>query len=269
MIKLTKHLYIHILTLILFIICAVQGRLFEIGAVYAVMLFHECAHLVAAICIGLRVSHIVLYPFGVNLKLKNKLICSVADEIILYASGPFMNVILALICMLIYRHFPIYQLQYLYIANIMLFITNLLPVSPLDGGIILKKILMYFLGTKSSNIIVKVISAFLSAVFIVFGVYAVYCTEGNFSILLLAVLLVGNLFTQKEKYNIDCIKELMFYKNKSKNKVEIKVFSEDKPLYEILKALDFCKYSIIFLTDEDGKVKKILTETEIVSNLIG
>ena len=110
MIKLTKHLYIHILTFILFAVCAVQGRLFEIGAVYAVMLFHECAHLVAAICIGLRVSHIVLYPFGVNLKLKNKLICSVADEIILYASGPFMNVILALICMLIYRHFPIYQL---------------------------------------------------------------------------------------------------------------------------------------------------------------
>ena len=49
---------------------------------YAVMILHELAHCLAAVCIGLKISHIDFYPFGVNLKLKNKFVYSLADEII-------------------------------------------------------------------------------------------------------------------------------------------------------------------------------------------
>ena len=41
---------------------------------YVVMILHELAHCLAAVCIGLKISHIDFYPFGVNLKLKNKLV---------------------------------------------------------------------------------------------------------------------------------------------------------------------------------------------------
>ena len=105
------------------------------------MTVHELAHTAAAAAIGLRISHITFFPFGVNLKLKNKIVGSLADEIILYASGPLINAVFALLAMLLYKRFPIYKLQYIYILNTALFIVNLLPAMPLDGGIILKKIL--------------------------------------------------------------------------------------------------------------------------------
>lgn len=267
MLKLSKYIYVHILTVLLFIVCAAQGRLFEITAVYTVMLLHECAHLIAAICIGLRVSHITMYPFGVNLKLKNKMICSISDEIILYAAGPFVNAVFALLAIFLYKHFPVYEVRYLYIANIMLFITNLLPAIPLDGGIILKKMLIYRCGTKSAVTVLNIISVMLSAIFVVFGVYVVYYTGFNFSILLMAVLIIGNIFTQKEKYNVDYIRELMFFRDKSKKRVSVKVFEEGITPFEISKSFDFGKYSLVFIINKYGEIKKIFTETEIINNL--
>lgn len=70
MIRITKYFKIHILTVILAIICLFSGYIKYFLIVYSAMLLHETAHLVAALWIGLRVSHITLYPFGVNLKLK-------------------------------------------------------------------------------------------------------------------------------------------------------------------------------------------------------
>ena len=46
---------------------------------YAVMILHELAHCLAAVCTD-KISHIDFYPFGVNLKLKNKFVYSLADE---------------------------------------------------------------------------------------------------------------------------------------------------------------------------------------------
>ena len=268
MIKLTKHIYVHILTFVLIAVCVFLGKAYELLSVYGVMLLHELAHLFAAVCIGLKISHMTLYPFGVNLKLKNKLVCSIADEIILYSAGPLVNAVAALLVAFLYAHTPSYKLQYLYISNIMLFITNLIPATPLDGGIILKKLLVYKLGTRSAQIIIRCISAVFAALFLVAGVYAVYVTGYNFSILLMSVLLIGNLFTQKEKYNLDYVKELMFYKNKNRNRVEWKVFNEKKSLPEISRSFDYGKYNIVLLTDDDGKIANILTETEIINKII-
>lgn len=268
MIKLTKHIYIHILTFVLLAVCVLYGKAYELVSVYGVMLLHELAHLLAAVCIGLKVSHITVYPFGVNLKLKNKMVCSISDEIILYASGPLVNAVAALLTAVLYKFFPTYRLQYLYIANIMLFITNLIPASPLDGGIILKKLLMNRFGTRYAQIIMNCVSAVFGVLFFIFGIYAVYITQYNFSVLLLSSLLIGNLFTQKEKYNLDYVKELMFYQNKSRNRVEWMVFDKRKPLPEISRSFNYGKYNIVILTDDEGKISEIMTETEIINKII-
>lgn len=268
MIKITKYFYVHILTLVLFAVCIFIHRFTDLAVIYAVMFIHEMAHLVAAIAIGLRVGHITFYPFGVNLKLKNKMVCSIADEIILYASGPCVNAVFAIIAMLVYRRFHVYALQYFYIANTMLLIVNLLPAVPLDGGIILKKILAHKFGIKTAEKAMRFISAVLSAGLILLGIYIVYITKYNFSLILMSVLIIGNLFTQKEKYCVDYVKELMFYKDKSRKKVSVKVADINKSPHEISKSFDFGKYNIIFCTDSNGKIKDIVTETEIIDKIL-
>ena len=73
MIKIVKGLYIHFLTPCLFAICYITGKLETLFISYIIMLLHELAHLLGAVVIGLKPARIVLYPFGVNLKLKNSI----------------------------------------------------------------------------------------------------------------------------------------------------------------------------------------------------
>lgn len=80
MIKITKYLRVNVLTITLFVFCIIFNKVDMLCVTYAVMILHELAHCLAAVCIGLKISHIDFYPFGVNLKLKNKLVYSLADE---------------------------------------------------------------------------------------------------------------------------------------------------------------------------------------------
>lgn len=268
MIRITRYFYIHILTLLLFAVCAAAHKSFEIFSAYFTMTLHELAHTAAALSIGLRISHITFFPFGVNLKLKNKLVASLADEIILYASGPLINVIISVFAAVLYKFFPIYEIKYIYISNTALFLINLLPALPLDGGIILKKILIHNFGSGAAINILRIFSAVTAFFMLLLGAYIVYATEFNFSVLLLAVLIAGNIFTQKEKYNLDYIKELMFYTKKSKKRTTVKAADISASERDIIKSFDFGKYNIVFIIDENGKIKKTLTETEIVNKVL-
>ncbi len=267
MIRINRYLYVNILTAALFAVCAANRSLELICVTYAVMLLHEAAHALAAVCIGLGISHITLQPFGVNLKLKNKIVYSLADEIILYISGPLCNVILAFAAAALYGRYPCEKLRLFYIGNIMLFIMNMLPAPPLDGGVILKKILSRLFDRNAARKITTVISALVSAAAMIAGTYILVKTRFNFSLLLFSLLLLGNAFTQKEKYDADFVKKLAFRPKKNPKKVYHAVAGEDESPAEMVKKFRQGRYNVIYVTGNDGKIKKTLTETEIINNL--
>ena len=225
MIKITKYLRVNVLTIALFVFCIIFNKADMLCVTYAVMILHEL-HCLAAVCIGLKISHIDFYPFGVNLKLKNKLVYSLADEMILYFSGPFCNILFALIAMIVYSRYPNESVKFFYISNTMLFCMNMIPSVPLDGGILLKKIIAYRLGYNSANKMMTVISAVFSAMIMGLGIYVMYITKFNFSVLLFSALMIGNIFTQSEKYNVDLTKTLMFNNKKKKSVRHIVVENE-------------------------------------------
>lgn len=267
MIKFAKYLHIHILTVILFVICISTGYFRNLCITYSVMLLHEGAHLLAAAAIGLRISHITLYPFGVNLKLKNKMVYSLTDEVILYISGPACNILLAFAAAILQKYIPSGEMKFFYINNIMLFIMNMLPAMPLDGGIILKKCLTYYFGCARAGRIMTVISVIISACITALGAGVVYYTKMNFSILLFAALMVGNIFTQREKYNADFIKELMFHDKKKKDKIKHIISDKGKSFGEIARQFDMRHYAVVYITDSKGKITDTLTETQIIQKL--
>ena len=193
MIKICRYLYIHPLTILLFVICYITRQLEILTLSYVIMLIHELAHLISALCIGLLPSKIIIYPFGINLKLKNTLIYSISDEIILYAAGPLSNIIMALSALPFLRHS--HYIYEFYIQNIALFVLNLLPVSPLDGGIILKKILTFYFGNKSAVKIIRTISSFIILLFVSFLIYIGINHKLNYSLFFLTVFLLCTIFT--------------------------------------------------------------------------
>lgn len=267
MIKITKYLRINILTAALFVFCFLSGYWQTFSMTYLVMLCHETAHMMAAIAIGLKVSHITLHPFGVNLSLKNKMVYSLADEIILYISGPLFNIFTAFVSAVIYKYNQSEILRFFYICNIMLFIMNMLPALPLDGGIILKKFLMYRFGSRKAKYIMSAISVVITAAVAALGIYVIYLTKMNFSVLLFALLMLGNMFTQHEKYNVDFVKELMFHDKKKKNKVKHIIADENNSYLEIASDFDMHSYSIVYIINKTGKIVDIMSENQIMEEI--
>lgn len=267
MIKFGK-IYINPLTAVMLAVCYITRHLEIFYITYGVMTLHELSHLLAAKMIGLRAAYIAFHPFGVNLKLKNKLICRLSDEIILYFAGPLCNIALACAALLVFRFYPNPWLRFFYGSNIMLFVMNMLPVVPLDGGIVLKKLLMYRVGYKTAGRIMTAFSALLGAALFALGAYVLYVTQFNYSVLFLAVFLLGNAFTQKEKYNVDYVKELMFYKDKSTKRVRHCIENIDEDYRRVAKSFNSGAYSVVYFLDGSGKINRIMTETEIIDKIL-
>ncbi len=268
MIRFGKHIYINPLTLALFAFCFINRRAELLCVTYAVMTVHELSHLAAALAIGLKPSHITFHPFGVNLKLSNKIIYGLADEIILYAAGPLCNILLACGSAAAYSHYPYGLLRFFYTGNILLFCVNMLPAVPLDGGIILKKIISHRIGSRRAERVMRAVSVMISAALLAVGGYVVYVTKFNFSILLLAVFLAGSIFTQTEKYNIDFVRELMYYKNKPRSKIRFIAADKNDDPAKTAERFVPDKFSVVLIINKKGEIDDILTETQIIDRLI-
>ncbi|MGN0149732.1 MAG: site-2 protease family protein [Clostridia bacterium] len=267
MIKFSK-IYINPITVAMLVVCYIMRRLEIFYITYAIMTLHELSHFAAAKMIGLKISYIAFHPFGVNLKLKNKLICRLSDEIILYMAGPCCNILLACASLVFLSSCHNQWLYFFYISNVMLFCANMLPIVPLDGGIVLKKLLMYRIGYKQAGKIMTVVSVCIVCALTALGIYVLYVTHFNYSILFLSVFLLGNIFTQKEKYNVDYVKELMFYERKNSKRIRHHISSLDEDYRITAKKFNAGTYSVVYYIDKNGKISKTMTEREIIDKIL-
>lgn len=233
---------------------------------YGIMLVHELAHLLAALYLGLTTDSIAIYPFGLNLKLKNSVLYSLSDEIILYSAGPLANILLSLAML------PFLKLNSvcheIYIKSLALFFINILPVLPLDGGMLLKKLINYRYGYNNTYKIMKGLSIFVLT--LLFGMiwYTVYKNNFNPTMCIFGLFLAGNIFMSKEKYNSDLLKELIYCKKKGSGTKPYKALmigaQETVPMSEIIKQFNFYDNYFVLLTDDKFKIKKILSEKEVL-----
>lgn len=269
MIKVCNGVYINPLTPVFFIVCYLGGKTEYFLISYLSMIIHEMAHLLAALFIGLKPSRLSLHPFGVNLRLKSHIVCSAAEDIILYLSGPFANMLLALIFITVFKGVGIWG--YGFAVNIMLASANLLPVCPLDGGGVAKRILGVFCSDLVVNRIMKASSSILALVVLGTGIYFVKLTAFNYSVVFISALLFANIFTTSEKYSETAVRNMIF-KNRisaDKNCKPVKLYYAEGELI----AGNYIKYirpgvvTCVAEVGTDGEIKRIVSEKEILKML--
>lgn len=264
-----KLFYINPLTILVFVFFLLNHKLPIFLICYGSMFAHELAHTVAALFIGLKPDKIKLQPYGVCLTLKNKIIYSYTDEIILYLSGPFLNLALSLICMILFGRGK--YSDYFYTANLLLFFLNMLPAEPLDGGTLLKKTLTRFFGIHFSDIFMKILSFCLFVLLAVGGALLMLKTGFNASVVLLSGLLLINIFTAEEKYSVDLLREFIFFKEKNKKKLHHKtniiIADKNENPSKIAEHFKSSKYSLVFLKEND-KIKDVKTESQIINEIL-
>ena len=266
MIKLFGFIYINPLTILLFILFYLNGNIKLLTVSYAIMIIHEMCHLIAAVLIGLKPGYITIHPFGVCLKLKNKIIRSFSDEIILYLAGPFSNILMALWA----KFFLPADTDFLYYSNIFLFITNMLPILPLDGGMLTKRILTYFYGEAKAKNIMIFISVLLCMILFAIGTYLIYINSFNYSVIVLSAMTGANIFTQKEKYSVDYTKELMYYSSKKadeKKRVRLILHHSGSDIRKAVSEFRPSDYSLVCVIDDNDNITELLTEKKVLNSL--
>lgn len=236
------------------------------------MLLHELAHLVAAIYIGLVPSHIIIEPFGVNLRLKNQVVYSLSDEIILYLAGPLVNLLFSLGGMILNAKLASPWLSDFIIKNIALFTINILPILPLDGGVILKKILSHLFGHKNAFVIMRTVTGAMTLTLATIGIILTVKSQFNFSVIFLCVFLIMNIFMQKEKYNVDFVRELMFYRKKGSDlkskKIRLLAANKGDSARSVAEKFTKNSFSITFVLDDNYRIENIVTESELMDRII-
>ena len=267
MLKLGK-IYIHFLTVAMFILFFLNGHIGELCISYGSMLLHELSHTLAAYLIGLKISQISLYPFGVNLKLKNKIVASISEEILLYLCGPAVNVVISLASLYLSKSISSELIVFCYRVNTVLFFMNILPLMPLDGGCILKRIISGIAGSRIAVKIIKGISLVIAIMLFGAGLYIIRKTGYNYTAIVISVFMIGNIFTQREKYNTEYIRELMFYRDKPLKHIKLSAAYADSDYRDIAKSFLPLRYSIVCTIDKNGKIKDFKSEKEIIENIL-
>lgn len=248
------------LTILLFIILSYTGNIKPYLVTYALIFLHELAHLIAAFSIGLKADSIVFSPFGVNLKLKNKIIHSFSDEIILYSAGPLINGVLALLALL-------FKNSTLYMINLSLMFINILPIIPLDGGMIAMRLMTNFTGRKRARQILSFVSVLFSIILLWVALYSTHIGRMNISFFIISILLLGNILTSKEKYDMDFISAISGSKKKT-NKVNFVIVDKDHPATQTIKTISQRHTTYALLVDDNGEIIKIIPEKKIIEGEI-
>lgn len=242
---------------------AFTGRIatFLIGTVSA--LLHEAGHAFAAERYGFFLNKLTLMPYGAAVQGE---FCGIAkrEEIFIAAAGPTLSLFLALFTAGLWWFFPdTYPVtEEVFRVNLSLFLVNLLPVKPLDGGRIASAALSYGVGKRQAEKAVKIggalIAAALTAAFILLAVRGEY----NWSLLFFTLFIAAGLAEDKKKGGY--VRRLSVSEAALDRGVPVKEYAVSirAPVKKLFRFFSDSAAVRIWVTD-GGKVKKILFLDEL------
>lgn len=153
---------------------------------FVCVVLHELGHALTAKRFDIKTQKITLLPIGGVASLE-KMPDKPGQELLVALAGPAVNVIIAILLSLViplrsYFNFDnvvidemLFQpslsnfLFYLFIANVMLVVFNMIPAFPMDGGRVLRALLSYNLGRVKATAVAATLGQAMALIFFVLG----------------------------------------------------------------------------------------------------
>ncbi len=121
---------------------------------YFFAVLHEMAHIIVAYILKVKIREINFLSVGLNVQYENNI--SHMKEIIIASAGPILSLALAIFL----------SNSNLALINFIIFISNIMPIYPLDGGRIIRILLVKIFGYKKGIKLYKAILIFSICMFI-------------------------------------------------------------------------------------------------------
>ncbi|MCX7711367.1 MAG: M50 family metallopeptidase [Clostridia bacterium] len=237
------------------------------------MLLHETAHITAAAILGRKVYSIRILPVGMNASILESDLLSFKN-IIIYAAGPVLNLMLALGGWMMSSYYLPKSNDMLFFisANICLTLFNLLPIFPMDGGMILKEVLAGTVGLFSAKKYTKRINRILAGILIAIGFFQLVSSNWNFSVMIIGVYVFFSFHEGGVEVALMNVKNIIYRKARllKKGIYQARDLVVIKTLHmsEVIKQMDFDRFHIIYVLDEELNILAVLTEQEIIDGML-
>lgn len=234
---------------------------------------HELGHIFMAKYLGCAISNIRILPVGMNAVIDDNM-CSMRERLIIDISGPFVNILLALFSFLLsLSALPIqHHTAAILWINIFLMAFNLLPVLPLDGGRILREALAERFGIIFAGRFMRRFSLFFSIFVLLFGTYLWIHNRNNFSLIIIGFYIFSTSSFKKTEAAIMNIKSVIYRRSRLMKKgiyaARDLVVMQSIAMSELLKSMDFDRFHIIHVLDENLKLIRTFTEHEIIEGML-
>ena len=253
---------IHPLFLVVGLISAFTGDLMLFLAATVAAVLHECAHAFAARRYGFVLDRIVLMPYGAVIAGDIGGIGR-RQELAVLAAGPLANACTALAFAALWWLFPetyAFTDTAAYVS-LSLFLVNLLPAYPLDGGRMLFLLLSRY-GERRARIVCRVLTCLIAAGVLAYFVFTCFSAPA-WSALVFSVLLFAGVFGKARYGRVNFPRERRFRRGTEERRI---VIDGSRTVQDAIRFLSDERYLVLVLFDK-GEFLGELTEEEYLSAL--
>lgn len=257
---------------------AATGYFAELFTLFLIVLVHEIGHVIVARGFGWQVREVKLLPFGGVAEIEEAGSMPTGQDALVAIAGPLQNLWMGLAawgCGQLGWWDPGWA-EYVWKANMMIGLFNLLPIYPLDGGKLLQAAFSYSLNYFTMMKWTARISLGLSSVMIVFSLLIAFRSEGGIQLNLLVVglfLWMSN-WTYYRNIPYLFVRFLMH-----RDRVAVRqiargsladpiIVSSKEPIISVVRLFWREKYHLIYVMEHGGRIGKVLSEEHVVESYL-
>ncbi|MDK0625387.1 site-2 protease family protein [Clostridium perfringens] len=265
--KINKKIIIQLITFF------ILGFIFDLALAFFWIIIHELAHYFVLLKLNIESEKFKLHILGARLEIKYYEDLSSREKLIVCSAGPVLNGIVAMIFFCVYK--LILKSEYIYSTyeiNLVLFIFNLLPTYPLDGGKILGAILEDKMIFKDVNNILIRISYSFGIAFILLSILGIVILgEINITSILAGIFIIYLSYNERRKVMYIIMGDITKKRERLINKkyIDSRVTSVycEQDMVNLLRIIDKNRFNIFYVLDEEMNLLYVLRENEIIETL--
>lgn len=266
------NIVINVFILFIFVIYFIYGYILEIIIMMMSILIHEFSHITIARLYGVEINEVEMFPFGGIARYKNIRLTSPKEEILICIAGPLSNLIIILFFILLKNfQFNICIVNYIVEVNTLIFILNILPIFPLDGGKILRSILSLYIGYKSATIKLAYITYFICTFFILYDILNGTIKQDITYLSIIAVFTIVAAKKEKKMAAFVFISGIIRKKDELNVKKVLRVhFLVCHKTLNIKEAIEYIlpsRYHIFIIIDNNGETMGNISETQLIDGI--
>lgn len=240
-----------------FVMCVLLvllGRGGELCILILSVTLHEGAHILTAALFGVRAESVTVTPIGQQATIQGLERISFFRRMLVVMAGPGVNAALWLL--------------FGSRINLALFMLNMLPVYPLDGGRVLHYILGYCLGVLRANRVQSFLSRTVATAIFLLGFIQPVLYGYNVSLLCIGLYLIK--INKREYINMTFAfyRSVMYRSDKKVLTVRAFMAGENIGLKTIVYRLGWDYYTVVYVRDPSGGCAGSISEEELIGYIM-